>query len=258
MRVLTLLMGLFFMAQAQACGPYRFAFVVYPGLFERDAQGREFGLDVDLLQAMRERSGCKFEVQVANPARIWPAMARGEIDVAASSLRTPEREEQVEFLIFARSRVHLLLSRAQAQATPSLAAFTADVGLRLGVVRGGAYAAAVQPWVDRLRSQGRVSESADKASLLRAFRVGRVQAVLAFPMELYGSSAAFEDSEVLKDWWPEHSAVGGWALSRARVSAADRERLRQAARSLLQDGTVERLAERTLGPALARSYVITR
>jgi ABC-type amino acid transport substrate-binding protein len=239
-------------ASAWACGPLRLAFHPYPGMYEPQAGGEAKGLDVDFIRELARRSGCKIIGAPGTGARTWPALVAGEVDLATAVAFRPQREADVEFLTMVKTRHMVLMRRSAVRAGP--AAFEADPTLRLGVVKAAPYLAAVGQWVDRLRAQDRVSESADMLSLLKAFEAGRTDAVLIFPLALNSQSEDWLAERRLLDWWPDESISGGLAASRRSVHAPVRERLRQAVRAMHADGSLQQLAERYFGPALAAHY----
>ncbi|MBH9553717.1 substrate-binding periplasmic protein [Inhella gelatinilytica] len=252
-----LLLALAAQAPAWACGPYRVGQVPYPGLYEPGPEGAASGLEVDWLQAVAQRSGCQLESVRSSVQGLWKSMADGDIDIATASTRTAEREALADFMVLARARPGLLMHATDGAAVASLEAFMARTEWRVGLVRGARYAPDVMVWLEALRKAGRLSESADTLALFRAFEAGRMQAVLAYPMEMAAKGAAWRQAHVLRDWFPQSGAEGGWALSRRRVSESDRLRLRQAMTALIQDGTLQRLADKHLGAEWSRSYVVS-
>ncbi|MBH9576781.1 substrate-binding periplasmic protein [Inhella proteolytica] len=234
-------------SQSLACGPLRMAYYEYPGLYERQPGGAEVGFEVDLRSAMEERSGCRLEPVYLSSKRAWLDMAEARMDLMASALQTPERARKFDFLLFARTRALLLIPKPVPAGLGSREAFEASKA-RVMIVRGTSYTPRVSAWLERLRAQGRVSEAGDMPSALRAFGVGRAEALLIYPMALVGRETDWLERHQLQDWWPEETAYGGWALNRQTVSAADRQRLREAAESLRADGTLQRLGRRHFGP----------
>ncbi|MFO1250588.1 MAG: transporter substrate-binding domain-containing protein [Inhella sp.] len=237
-------------ARAAETPHLRVTVLPYPGYYRPASPGgASTGLDVDIAAELARRSGCELELLPTNPSRLWSDLRSGATDLTAGASYLPERRAEAEFLWLLQGREVVLLRSAQALATPSRAAFDAQPELLLGVTRGGRRGSAAQAWVDALRQQGRVSEGADMLALLRAFQAGRVAAVLLFP------SAVNELPELadwsLQDWFTQDRFQAGWAVSKA-VPEALRQRLHQAARSLREDGTLQRLLRQHLGEAVAR------
>lgn len=239
-------------AQAAEPAHLRLTVLPYPGYYRPASPGgASTGLDVDIAAELARRSGCQFELLPTNTNRLWSDLRSGATDLTAGATYLPERRDEAEFLWLLRGREVVLLRSAQALATPDRAAFDAQPELLLGVTRGGRRGPAAQAWVDALRQQGRVSEGADMLALLRAFQAGRVAAVLLFP------SAVNELPELadwsLQDWFAQDRFQAGWAVSKT-VAEPLRQRLHQAARSLREDGTLQRLLRQHLGEAVARHH----
>ncbi len=237
---------------ALACGPLQLVFHPYPGVYEVASNGEERGLDVDVVRELSRRSGCTINGRPAAAARAWPALVAGEVDLAAAVMYRPEREADVDYLGLVRTRLMLLVRREPAITTP--ADFLTRPSLRLGVVKAAPLSPTIQSWVDLLRAQGRVSESADMVSLLKAHAGGRVDALLIYPLALHSQSQDWLAQHQLLDGWPDEGVAGGMAASRVSVSAADRLRLREALQSMIRDGTVARMAVRHFGSVLAGYY----
>lgn len=253
--LITLLTALLLAPAVQACGPLRLALLNYPGYFQRLPDGSLRGIDVDIAQELETRSACPLRLEESNPARLWPALLAGRVELSSGVTYLPERLADVEYLWLIRSHALVLVRQAQAEQTPSRAAFDADPSLRLGVIRSARRGEQAQAWVDQLRAQGRLSESSDIPSLLRAFEGGRVAAILLLPGTLHGlRDAGWLAAHPMLDWLPQDRITAGWAVSRAHVPAASRQRLRDAAESLRQDGSLQRLLRKHLGDAMARHY----
>lgn len=241
-RLLALTSLLALPVQAAHCPPLRLGILSFPGLNERGPDGRMAGFDAEIAAALSERSGCLFAIEESNPSRLWPLLSQGELPLTATLAYLPERREQVDYLILFRLRGFVLMGREQAERTPTRAAFDADPRLRLGVVRKAQRPPGVQAWVDSLSAQGRIVEASDSAGLQRVYEAGRVHAVLAFAGSLRSQPAEWQARQRALPWLPDYWQTFGWAVSRAAVPAATRERLQLAADSLRKDGTLQRLA----------------
>jgi len=238
---------------ARACGPYTVAFYEFGLLYYRDAEGREQGIDRDLIEALARRSGCRLNSVLESRVRIWDHLARGQLDITVSGIATPERLQQAEFWPYFRSRNHAIMGKALARQLPTPEAFVADASRRVVVVRGFRHGAFFDAWLDRLRTLQRVDEVADFETALRVYRARRVDLMLAHPVNLVRQNQAWMGEVALLDWGPQDEVQSSLVVSRSRVSEADRRLLRDALRGLLQDGSVDAILNRHAGAALAQS-----
>ncbi len=78
---------------AEPCGTYRFAHHVQGLFYLRDDQGREAGVDVELIRELARRTGCRFVEVLESRVRIWDQFRRGALDLTRSAAPSPEREE---------------------------------------------------------------------------------------------------------------------------------------------------------------------
>jgi polar amino acid transport system substrate-binding protein len=238
------------------CPPLRLALLSYPGYYQRAADGTASGMDVDIADELTTRSGCSFSKSGTNVARLWPGMMAGLSDLSTGTAFLPERQQDVDYLWLVRGRSMVMMPKAQAEKTPTREAFEADPKLKLGVLRGAHRGTQAKAWVEMLRAQGRISESADMPSLVRAYEAGRVAAVLMLPGAMQRRDPGWLAQHPLLDWLPQDRITAGWTVSRRNVDAATRRRLLAAADSMRSDGTLLRMLRRNLGDAVARQYEI--
>jgi polar amino acid transport system substrate-binding protein len=246
------------MASAQACGPHTAALYRYARFYYDDPRTGPAGIDKDMFDELARRSGCQLNQVVESRVRIWQEMRRGTVQLTLSALSSPERREIAELLPYAQGRFQLLVRRGLAGRVQSLAAFEADPALRLVHVRGYVHGPALDPWLQRLRSQGRLVETADFETASRMLRAGRADALLSLP-----SSYAFAidgsdhpDNPVPVDVTPNERSVMSLAMAHA-MPEADRQRLRRALQAMLADGTVHDIMRRHLGDKGARASAYT-
>lgn len=230
-----------------ACGRLRVSLLPGPGLFERGPNGQSSGLDADIARELSARTGCQFDIEPTNVTRLWRALELGAVDATAGAVYSEARAAQADFLVLARLRGKVLMPRALAERVPERAAFDRDATLRLGVVARARWPAATQAWMDRLRAQGRLSESVDVDSLLRTYEAGRVSALWLLPNVFQGRPSSWLQSQQWLDWFPGDSFQAGWAVSK-RVALATRRSLRVAADEAYRDGSMQRIAERNFAP----------
>jgi polar amino acid transport system substrate-binding protein len=241
-------LGLWFGAQACAaepCGPYRVGLREYPGLYQREADGRFGGLDKDFFEALAERSGCKLEFHLESQPRLWARLTRGDIDLASWVIPSEQRDAVVRVIPIIGGRMLAVTWRDAG--IKSEADFLADTSLRAVAVRQALYGGGYDTLMRKLHSQGRLSEVADFDTALRAFAARRVSLMLANSWALAGQPADLMAQLRLTDWHAGSPAVtSGLALSRKTVRDADALRMEQALRAMHQDGSLARLLGRHL------------
>ncbi|MDI4635718.1 transporter substrate-binding domain-containing protein [Pelomonas sp. V22] len=238
---------------AEACGPYRLAFYEYASLYHREADGQYRGIDKDLVEELARRTGCRFETTLESRARTWALMASGGLDLTVSALITLERERQFEMLPYLQSRRVVLL---QYRAVPATAeAFLADPTRRLLMVRSARDGPQMEALLAPLRQQGRIVEAPDQPSAIRAFKAGRADALLigATSLALLRQQDPDFRSYETAVWAPAERVVAALAISRERVSEADRTRLRAALLAMRRDGGLDAIVRRHLGDKLAQA-----
>jgi polar amino acid transport system substrate-binding protein len=237
------------------CPRLRAALLPGPGLFELRADGSAAGMDVEVARELSHRTGCPIDIEPTNVTRLWRSLELGAVDLTSGAVYSEARADQADFLVLTRVRGLALTSRALAEHVPDREAFAQRTELRLGVIAQARRPASVQAWIDRLKAQGRVSESGDLTGLLKAYAAGRVAAVWIPPEVLVGRTDAWLHQQRLLDWFPDESFLVGWAVSK-RVPDPVRRSLRSAADAAHRDGTLARMAQRHLGPIVSRHVAV--
>ncbi|WP_326536208.1 substrate-binding periplasmic protein [Pseudorhodoferax sp.] len=254
-----LLYCLFGLAAAQsACGPYRVAFYDLGLLHYRDASGMARGIDVDLIEALAERSGCRFETTLESRVRIWAQMAEGRLDITVSGIPTPEREQFAEFVPYFVTRNLLVVRRDLPPQARSPEGFLAQASLSVGVVKSFKHGAVYDAWLERLRAGGRVVTTGDFDTLVRLFQARRIDAFLTLPtswMPKAGAAGGAAPVDLL-DSSPKEALVHGLVLSRSRLPPEVRGRLRAAIDEMHRDGSLQRMLSRHVGEDLARKMLV--
>jgi polar amino acid transport system substrate-binding protein len=150
-------------------------------------------------------------------------------------------------------RNYVLLRKDVSASIRSMEDFLADPGIKIGVIKSFRHGKAYDAWLERLRAKGRVYEAPDYEAMLRLFKVGRVQAMMAisgwYPLLKQEQMAG---SYRIMDWAPpKDGVIGGLILSRQHVDEALAARISQTIRAMREDGTLKRIFERHLDPELA-------
>lgn len=241
-------------ADPQFCDrPVRVALFEYGVLYRGDTGD---GIDLRLLQALARRTGCRYEFVVMPRARIWVELERGTLDLATAAIPTPERQRYGYMLPYFRSRNLALLRDAPGSPWRTMQAFE-ESGAKLGVVRGFRHEAAADAFIDRMRSQGRVVESADAQENLRLLQQGIVDLVLSQPVVF---RSYLDDAELAAlrflDWLPkDQESVGALILARKSFRPEQARAWEHLLNKLLRDGTVGKIYGSFLPPDMAREAV---
>lgn len=244
--------------QVAACGPYDLAFYEHGVLYYRDAKGSYAGIDLDIVDELAKRSGCRFNTVLESRVRIWDQLARNSLDISVSGIPSPEREQHSEFLLYMRTRNFALLRREVAAKLSTPEAFLADPNRSVVVVKSFKHGPGFDAWLDKLRAQQRVTEVPDFDAAVRVFKLGRADAMLALPTSwpLILRREGLQDQVSVMDWAPNDRINAGLVVSRQRVPEADRQRMRQALNSMHSDGTLEAIFKRHVEPAIAKAMLL--
>ena len=203
------------------------------------------GRDLDIINELARRSGCRFEHRFDSRVRIWKQLEDGTLDMTVSALDTPEREKFVRFVLISWDR-DIILVHLKPGFPVTADGFLNDRTLVAGAVKGYRYTPGIDQWVDTLRAQHRTYEAPDLATLFKVFDAGRVAAIPIEPEALPAIGKRYQLSQPFQrvDWFA-HSpkSGGGLALSRARLPEELGIRLHDEIEQMRQDGTLQRIYE---------------
>jgi len=239
-------------APADSCQGLEVAFYEHGALYYRDQNGAWSGVDKDLVDELEKRLSCRFVRRTDSRVRIWTGIANGTLDLTVSGIPSPEREKAAHFIPYLWGHNYVLLQMDAKPEVQSLDSFLTESNYKVAVIRSFRHGATYDAWLDKLRARGRVYETADFSSLLRLFKLRRVDAVLGLPTS-WGPLLRHEDMTGqyrIMDWAPQDNIEAGLVVSRKRVSEGLAAQFTRAIRDMQQDGTLRAIYERHLGPEL--------
>lgn len=211
------------------------------------------GRDLDFVNDLARRTGCRFDPAFDSRIRIWKQLEDGSLDMTVSALYTPEREKFARFVLVSWEH-DLILVHLKPGFPVTAEEFLADSSLLAGTVKGYHYSPGVDEWIGTLRARNRTYEAPDVETLMRVFDAGRVAAIPVEPEVLpeIGRRYSLTRPYQRQDWFA-HSpkTVGGFALSRARLPEALAAQFQQAVDHMRSDGTLQRITEKYAPPELA-------
>jgi polar amino acid transport system substrate-binding protein len=243
-------------AATAPCGSFKVAFYDHGALNSRAGDGRWYGIDTDVIDELRRRTGCQLTMVFESRVRIWTMLEAGKLDMTVSGISSPARETFAHFLPYFASRNYVLLSKDVDPAVHSLEALAADPRYKVAAVKSFRHGPILDGWLTGLRQQGRVYDAVDFTALMRLAKTGRVQAIIALqtswvPLRAETAAAGLR----VMDWAQKDQVVGCLVLSRQRVPPETVALMAQTIADMRQDGTLEAIFARHMGAALAAPMV---
>jgi polar amino acid transport system substrate-binding protein len=247
------------LASPIACGdqPIRLAFYEYGYFYYSDKPGPA-GIDKDIVEELTRRSGCRFSTQVLARARIWAELANGGLDMSVSGIQTPERDRFAWFAHYLSMKNYAVLGPSVPPAVQSAHGFLQHSKLQFGAVRAFRHGTRQDQWLDQLRADNRVQDSANVETLFKKLKEGRIDALFSQPA-VYGKSLAdlgLQHSTSIQDWTADEKGVPhGLILAKSRFSADDAKAWQALVATLRADGTLRRIYARYLSAAEASALL---
>jgi len=243
---------------AEPCGPYRVGMYEFGALYYRDADGSWAGIDKDVIEELRRRTGCLLHTSTESRIRIWTMLSQGKLDMSVSGIPTQEREQYARFIPYLATRNFVLLRPEAADKASTMHAFLANPELKVGVIRTFRHGASYDDWLNKLRRQDRVYEAVDYPTLLRLFTIGRVHAILNINTNWTPvlADASLAGRFRIADWAPRDSVVGALVLGRSRIPPEVAARFEKALRDMREDGTLRAIFGKHVDPRIADSMLL--
>lgn len=243
-------------AAATHCGSFKVAFYDHGALNSLHADGHWRGIDTDVVKELARRTGCQLTLVLDSRVRIWTMMANGQLDMTVSGIANPEREAHARFIPYLATRNYVLLSKDVDAGVRSLEDLAADPHYKVAAVKSYRHGPTLDAWLAKLRAQGRVYDAVDFSALMRLVKIGRVHAIIALqtswvPLRADTAAAGLR----VMDWAQNDLVIGSLVVSRKRVPAATMDLLAWAIAGMRQDGTLETIFARHMGPELAAAMV---
>ena len=247
------LLGLSPLTAAAADGPRcdrPFSLALHDHGLLYDSQTGE-GIDRDFADALARRSGCKISVTLMPRARIWQLIESGLLDFSLSGISNEARDKFAGFAWYFSNKYYLLVRKdAGVQA---LADFDRNPALKLGVIRSFRYSATANRLVDKLDSQGRVSQATSLAALYQVLLDNRLQAMIIEPFDYPTLENARIREQTLILEFDDPPVPHGLIMSRKALAPDQQQAWRNLVDAMRADGTVMRIFEKYFKPELART-----
>ncbi|MCP1288568.1 transporter substrate-binding domain-containing protein [Chromobacterium sp. S0633] len=234
--------------------PIRFAFYEIGQFY---SAGR--GLDRDVAEELRRRSGCEFEFVVMPRARIWQELEAGSLDMTGSAIETPERSKIYWFFNYIQLRQYAILSIDVPDSIRSMESFIQDApSRRWAIVRSYSTSRYFDPLVLQLGVQRRLVEVAEEDVLFRMLDQRRVAGIFSTPM-VYRQKIrqhGLEDRVKVADWEKDDApSPRSLVLTKRAFPDSEARAWRQLVDGRNRDGTMLRLINRYMSKDEAAAAV---
>lgn len=206
--------------------------------------GQEKGMNKDILDELRKRTGCSFVSQEMPFARIWADLGSGDLDMTLSGIRSPERDKTLWCAPSIATKNMAVIRTASAGAVKNAEDFLANGKLIFGVVRGYTHGAEQDKFLEKMRQAQRVEESASVDILFEKLKLGRVDGIFAFPFvyRKWLPELKIEKETAIQDWAPKDKGIIGCTMfNKLRFSEEEATRWRKLIDDMRKDGTLKRI-----------------
>jgi polar amino acid transport system substrate-binding protein len=199
------------------------------------------GIDKDLTDEIRKRTGCPLHSRLMPRARIWHDLEQGQLDISVSGIATTERQKFAWFIPYLQMKNVVLLSPTVSQQVVQAEDFLQQTDLIFGAVRSFKHGTFHDAFLQQLDTQQRVLYYTDSITLFKALKQNRVQAIFA-QAPVYRRllpHLQFDFMPKIYDWAPaEPGMLHGLVLAKSSFSPSQMEQWRTLMQQLKQDGTL--------------------
>ena len=221
---------------------------------------KKAGIDVDIVNEVKKRSGCQFVTDVEPRARIWEELKNGKLDFATSGIQTPERNEFAFFSNFVRYKIYVLIRKDVKE--KKMNDFINNKNLTFGAIRSFKHGSEVlDNMLDKLREQNRVEESTSQELLFKKLDKNRVQATISsvFSFKKYFNEIQGLESKVdIVDWIPEdHGFNTAFLISRKTFNENEIKKWDNIIKEMVKDGTIKKIFKKYLTNKEITKYTIS-
>lgn len=220
--------------------------------------GQEKGMNKDIMDEIRKRTGCNFIVQEMPFARIMSDLASGDLDMTLSGIRNSERDKTLWCAPSIAAKNFAVIGPSARSSVRTSEDFLKDEKLQFGVVRGYTHGKDLDAWLEKLRQTGRVEESANVDVLFEKMKHGRIDGFFSFPF-VYRKNLRdlkMENDISVQDWAPnDKGIIGCTMLTKSRFSEFEAGRWIALVRQMREDGTLKRIFTRYVSAAEAEKML---
>lgn len=234
------------------CGdkPIKLAFYEFGVLYNNGK-----GIDKDVVDELRQRTGCRFETSVLPRARIWQDLENGSLDMSVSGIQTPTRDKFAWFAPY--MALKNLAITTPPGATPE--AFLNRANAKWAAVRAFKHGETADRFLEQMRQQNRVIEVPDVAAAFALLKAGRVEGMFSqsTAYRLHLQAGDLNGRFALTDWASQEASVPhALILSKNRFNEIQAEAWNKQVNELVRDGSMLHILRQHLPADEARAQML--
>ncbi len=210
-----------------------------------DPDGRPSGIDMDVVRAVAERTGCRVRFVLASLKRLHHDLRAGDVDVLFAYFK----EERTTYGNYTRpyrdDTKALYVRRGLEGGVRDLQGFL-EAGHRLGVVRGVFYGDAARRLIDTPAFKAQVERVVENSLNMKKILAGRLDGILVNPPLVADFLRANNATGRLERRSLIYETQMHMVFSKASVKPDVVARFDRAIKALRQDGTIDKIVARYL------------
>jgi polar amino acid transport system substrate-binding protein len=164
--------------------------------------------------------------------------------MSVSGIQNPDRDKFAWFAHYLSMKNYAVLKASVAAQGSGAQSFIKNTQWQFGAVRAFKHGAEQDQWLETLRANQRVQDSANVETLFKKLREGRIDGLFSQP-PVYGKylhDLGLKKDVVVQDWTPGEKGVPhGLILAKSRFTEAEAKQWQGLVQTMRTDGTLKRI-----------------
>lgn len=220
------------------------------GVFYNSAS--KTGIDREIVELLKSRTGCKFSETVLNPSQIWSHLRSGKVDIGLSSINNAKRSKITRFAYYGTAR-SVVIHQKNVHASTAFE-FSSNQKLKIGIVKDTSYGSKPDIWLNEMISKGKVKEFKTEKDLAQALIQKRISVIMTFKFvyQTYIPNQQLENYNVTV-WFPEAESHG-LAFSKKTIKDGMFRAFEGVVSKAIAEGELKNIAAKFLPPEEVSFY----
>ena len=207
-------------------------------------QEKNAGINIDIINELKKRTGCKINAVIYPRARIWAELKMGAVDIGTNGVKINDRDQFVYFSHYSKSK-NLVVLRKDIKER-NLKSFLNNKMLFFGSLRGlGNASKSLHNFEIQMSKQNRIEESSEYKTLFLKLEKNHIQGFFSsytnikrYSKEIKG----IENKYTIVDWIPNESDyLLDLMLSKKVFTEKEFKKWDHVMQSMNKDGTLKKI-----------------